>query len=469
MSERDWERLLAEKDARIAEQDARIAELEELLAELMAKLGKNSLNSSLAPSRDDAKTKEKRRDKAAKHARRRKKDARKKNRSKRSALMPPEMVTSSEDHVPCGCDECGRRLRKRDLLAEPERVQKVDIPPLRPLVHEIRIHSARCPDCEAITKAARPSSANESKVGPGLRALMLLMVGRFHLSKRDVLAFLSEVFSVELSLGLVSKVEKQSTALLEAPYQEAIEATQNAPVVYADETSWSHGGVPGWLWCATTGHVTRFLIDDRRGTEAAKKLLGERDNGVTVSDRWCGYEYLGRRQVCWAHLERNARALTERGANAKRVGDRVLAFIRKMFRLWHRFLDEEITRTGLRNRVKTLGGKLLRALPRMRDVPPVARTFINGLLKVEGALFTFTEVEGVEPTNNDAERAVRPAVLWRRSSQATRSERGRRFVERIMTVVSTLRSQGRSLLGFLRELLDPRSATPSLLPAADSV
>ena len=476
MSERDWERLLAEKnariveqDARIVEQDARIAELEKQVADLLAKLGKNSLNSSLAPSRDDAETKEKRRDKAAKHARRRKKDARRKNRSKRSTLMPPEMVTSSEDHVPCSCDECGRRLRKRDLLAEPERVQRLDIPTLNPLVHEIRIHSGQCPDCEAVTKAQRPSSANESKVGPNLRALMLLLVGRFRVSKRDTLAFLSEVLSVELSVALVSKIEMQSIALLEAPYQEAIEATQNAPVVYADETSWSHGGIPGWLWCATTGHVTRFLIDDRRGTEAAKKLLGEREDGVTVSDRWCGYEYLGRRQVCWAHLERTARGLTERGANAKRVGDRVLAFIKEMFRLWHRFLDDDITRPGLRNRVKALGGALLRALPRMRNVPPVARTFINGLLKHEHALFTFTEVEGVEPTNNDAERAVRPGVLWRRTSQATRSERGRRFVERIMTVVSTLRSQGRSVFGFLRQLLDPSQPTPSLLPASDSV
>ena len=467
MAEKDAR--IAEQDARIAEQDARIAELEEQLSELLAKLGKNSLNSSLAPSRDDAETKEKRREKAAKHARRRKKDARRKNRSKRSTLMPTEMVTSSEDHVPCGCGECGRRLRKQDLLPEPERVQMLDIPPLKPLVHEIRIHSGQCPECDAITKAARPSLANESKVGPSLRALMLLMVGRFHLSKRDTLEFLSDVLSVDLSVALVSKIEMQSTALLDVPYQEATKYTQAAPVVYADETSWSHGGVPGWLWCATTGHVTRFLIDDRRGTDAAKKLLGEREGGVTVSDRWCGYEYLGRRQVCWAHLERNAQALTERGPDAKRVGDRVLAFIKEMFRLWHRFLDGEITRPGLRNRVKALGGEMLRALPRMRQVPPVARTFINGLLKVEDALFTFTEVEGVEPTNNDAERAVRPAVLWRRSSQATRSERGRRFVERIMTVVSSLRSQGRSIFDFLRKLLDPQQPTPSLLPAADSV
>lgn len=459
MSEPDWQKLLAEKDARIAE-------LEALVEELLARLGKNSLNSSLAPSTDDAEAKKKRRDKAAKHARRRKKDARRKNRSKRSSLLPQDMVTSSEKHEPCGCSDCGRRFRKRDMLPEPKRLQHIDLPPLQPLVHEVRVYSGLCPDCETVTRAPWPASANASKVGPGLRALVLLMVGRFHLSKRDVLAFLSEVLSIDISIGLVSKVERQSTEALDAPYAEAVAATKSAPVVYADETSWSHGGVPGWLWCATTGHVTRFFIDGRRDKNAAKTLLGEH-KGVTVSDRWSAYTFLARRQVCWAHLERNARALTERGPAAKRVGDRVLAFVREMFKLWHRFRDDEIKRAGLRNRAKAMGSALLRALPKMRRVPPVATTFINGLLKVRDALFTFTEIEGVEPTNNLAERELRPAVLWRRGSQATRSDRGRRFAERIMTVVCSLRAQGRNIFAFLRALIDPDTPNPSLLPAAD--
>jgi transposase len=331
VGERDWQKLLAEKDARIAE-------LAALVEELLARLGKNSLNSSLAPSSDDAGAKKKRRDQAAKHARRSKKEARRKNRSKRS-MFPPEMVTSSEEHAPCGCDEYGRRFRKRDLLPEPQRIQQFDLPPLRPLVQEIRLYSGHCPDCDVATAAPRPASANASKVGPGLRALILLMVGRFHLSKRDALAFLSEVLSTDISIGLLSKIERQSTETLEAPYQEAVDATKGAPAVYADETGWSHGGVPGWLWCATTGHVTRFLIDTRRDKNAARALVGEH-KGVTVSDRWSAYTFLARRQVCWAHLERNARALTERGSAAKRVGDRVVAFIRKMFKLWHRFLED---------------------------------------------------------------------------------------------------------------------------------
>lgn len=463
MGERDWERLLAEKDARIAEQDARIAELEAIVEQLLAKLGMNSLNSSKAPSSDDAEAKAKRRERAAKHARRRKKDARRKSRSKRT-LLPPEMVTSFETHVPKECDHCGHRLRERDLLGEPERIQKVDLPELRPLVHELRLCSAVCPRCDEVTAAPRPASARTSKVGPNLRALMILMLGRFHLSRRDVVAFLVEVLGVEVSLGLLSKIEAQVTEKLEAPYQEAVAATQQAPVVHADETGWSYGGIPGWLWIASTGHVARFRIDDRRSKQAAAKLLGP-GNGVTVSDRWVAYQGRGRRQLCWAHLERNAQALVERGGAVARVGLRFIEFVKEMFHLWHRFLDDDLKRLGLRRRVKGRWTSLLQDLSGM-PMPPRAQTFLDGVMKVEAHLFTFTRVEGVEPTNNLAERDLRAAVMWRRKSQATRSARGRRFVERILTVVTSLRAQGRNIFDFLRDTLRTDRPTPSLLPAS---
>jgi transposase len=322
---------------------------------------------------------------------------------------------------------------------------------------------------EATKHARRRKKEARKKNRSKCFVLTLLMLGRFHLSRRDVIAFLSEVFGIDVSLGLLSKIEQQATGSLDGPYQEAIVATQQAPVICADETSWSHGGVPGWLWCATTGVVARYRIDDRRGEAAAIDLLGPREEDVTVSDRWVAYEMCGRRQVCWAHLERNARALTERCDGAKLVGNRVLVFIRKIFRLWHRLLDAETTRRGLRCHVRALGNKLLHALSRMRNVAPVAQTFITGLLKVEDHLFTFTEVETVEPTNNLAERELCPAVLWRRITQATRSERGRRFVERILTIVCSLRAQGRNVFAFPRDLLNPDTPMLSLLPAPDYV
>lgn len=458
MTDDEWRALLAERDAKIAELEARIEEL-------LARLGQNSLNSSLPPSRDSKDAKEKRRERAAKHAKRREKEARRKNRAKRE-LLPPEKVTSSEDHFPDACDGCGERLRRRDLLPEPERIQKLDIPEIRLLVHEFRIHSAICPCCEATTKARRPEAANESKVGPEMRALLVYLVGRLQCSRRDALEFLADVLGAELSLGLISKIEDQVSTALEPVYAKAKAAVQDAPVVHADETSWSIGGIPSWLWVATTGHIACFHIDPRRGREAANELLGDRDGKVTVSDRWVAYARLGCRQICWAHLERNAMALLERGENASQVGVRVLTFVRIMFKLWHRFLDDEIGRREVRRQIKAFGNVLLRDLEEsLPGMGKVARRFTKGLLKVREHLFTFTEIEDVEPTNNLAERDIRRGVMWRRRSLGVQSQRGARFVERMLTVVVSLRAQGRSVYGFLRQLLDPSRRRPSLVHA----
>jgi hypothetical protein len=196
------------------------------IEDLRTKLGMSSLNSSLPPSRDDAAAKGKRRDKAksARHARRREKESRRKNRSN-CTLLPPDKVTSSQESYPTHCGDCGTPLRARHRLAEPERTQKYDLDDdHRLLVHEIRIYSGACPCCHATTKGPRPPEANTTKVG-------LLLLVRFHLSRRDVMAFLSEIRGVSLSLGLLSKIEKQCTKQLAEPYQEALEATQSAPAL----------------------------------------------------------------------------------------------------------------------------------------------------------------------------------------------------------------------------------------------
>lgn len=469
MSERDWERLLAEKDARIAEQDARIAELEAMVAELRAaleKLTKNSLNSSMPPSRDDAEARAARRDRAAKHARRRKKDARKKNRSKRSSLVSPDRVTSREEHRPDRCGGCGERLRRKDMLDEPERIQQLDLAEIKLLAHEVVIHSGQCPCCDEVTRASQPDSATKPKAGPTLRALLTLLVGRFHLSRREAMEFLSDVVEVDLSLGLISKIEGQVTEALAPVVAEAAQAVKDAPVVHADETSWSVGGIPHWLWIATTGDVAVFSIAPGRGSAEAHALLGEREEGVTVVDRWVAYARYGKRQLCWAHLERNTQALIDRGSEGIRVGSRVIEFIREMFSLWHRFLDGKLKRRGVRQAIKARANDLFRFLGDEADSSHGAtRTFVRGLIKVRGHLFTFTEIEGVEPTNNLAEQRIRPAVLWRRKCQGAQSARGCRFVERMLTVTSSCRAQGRRVFDFLKQLLSPDQPQPSLLPA----
>jgi transposase len=293
---------------------------------------------------------------------------------------------------------------------------------------------------------------------------MMLLIGRFHLSRRDVVEFLADVMQCDISLGLLSKIETQVSAALEPAYQEAVVATVNAPVRYLDETGWTHGENRGWLWVARTPDISRFLIDDRRSREVAERLGSK--HGVSVSDRWVAYSNLEHRQLCWAHLDRTAQGLVERGGVSAIVGQRVLDFIREMFSIWHRFLEGQISRITARGVVIAFGNAMLEDIQAIPGQPGVAQTFVKGLVKVRQYLFTFVRVEGVEPTNNLAERALRPAVMWRRKSQATRSERGRRFVERMLTIVGSCTAQGRSVFEFLRDTLDPTRESPSLLSAS---
>lgn len=451
-----------------AELRAQVAELQKVVEELRALLARDSTNSSLPPSKDDPEGRRKRRAKAANNAKRRQaKASRKKNRGAKRELVAPELVTSSEDHWPTSCACCGDRLDRRDVEGEPDRVQHFELPRLRPDVHEFRMHTLRCNGCGESTKAKYPGEARGPSFGPNLRALITLLIARFRMSRRDVVEYLGDVLHVPASPALISKMERHTTAALEAPYQEAKAAVQQARVVHADETSWSYGGIPGWLWVAATGELAVFRIDDKRGKQAAISLLGspDRPDRVIVVDRWTAYDGFVQRQACWAHLERSAIALAERKDAGKAVGDAILDFIKKMFSLWHRFLDGQITRRGLACKVKGDGRRLIaRWRARAGGLPKDARRLIDGLHVAQPYLFTFTEVEGVEPTNNLAERELRRGVMWRRTSFATRTERGRRFVERTLTVVVSLRAQGRDIFDFLRCALDPKSQTPSLLP-----
>jgi transposase len=197
-------------------------------------------------------------------------------------------------------------------------------------------------------------------------------------------------------------------------------------------------------------------------------MLGMMFSGLTVSDRWSAYLMIAaeRRQVCWSHLQRDFQGFIDRGGGAKAFGEAGVALAKELFTIWHRYQGAEIGRrrmqeqmTDLEVRVgELLGGGLKSKVKKVRG-------FCNELLELGPALFLFARVEGVEPSNNLAERMLRAIVLWRKGSFGTWSDAGSRFVERIMTVVMTCRLQGRPVLGYIRELLtaqDHGTKMPSL-------
>jgi transposase len=286
---------------------------------------------------------------------------------------------------------------------------------------------------------------------------------------------MGDFFDADLSLGSVSKLEADTSAALAAPVALAAAHVMEQPVQHADETGWTEGKKRAWLWVVVTAQVAVFLLDRSRGAKVARRLLGEVRRGILISDRWSAYHWIPaeQRQICWAHLIRHFKGFADYGEQAQRLGIDLLAGCKTMFDQWHRVRDGTLLRADFQHLMDPLSGEIVELLRAgSQCAAPKVAGQCREILKLEGALFTFVRVAGVEPTNNMAERAIRPAVLWRKGSFGTDSEQGSRFVERILTVVTTLRLQQRNVLDYVTSACQARllgQPAPSLLPSGARV
>jgi transposase len=282
------------------------------------------------------------------------------------------------------------------------------------------------------------------------------------------------LFGLPMSLGAVSGLEEEASGALAPGWAEAHAQAQRERVKNADETSWREGRVRTWLWTVVTASVTVFVVSLRRNTEQAKALLGA-VLGVLGTDRHGAYTFwpTTQRQLCWAHLTRDLVAIVERGGPAAEVATKLLEEKDRMFAWWHRVRDGTLRRSTFRGYMRVL----IRRVDALLDEaiaptmgPARSRKVLVRLSNLREGLFTFVRAPGVEPTNNAAERAVRPAVLWRRMSQGTKSAAGSRFVERILTVHATCKQQGRSVVDFVEAACRAKRAgapAPSLLTTSE--
>jgi transposase len=372
------------------------------------------------------------------------------------------------DLKPTTCDHCGALLLGEDT--QPVRQQVTELPRVEPEVTEYRQHTLTCVACGAQTQAELPAGIPSGSFGPRLQALVSYLTGRIGVSQRDVAEILHTLFHTELSLGSIPAQEDQVSAALADAVQAAQTYVQDQPVQNVDETHWPEKTKRAWLWISTTPLVTLFLVIATRGAIGAQQLLGSVVKSIVGSDRWSGYTWLdpARRQVCWAHLKRDFQSWVERGGESERIGCALLEQVEKMFGLWHRVRDGTLSRADFQTAMLPIQARIGDLL---REGAALAcdktRHTCTNILKLEVALWTFVRLEGVEPTNNSAERGLRRAVLWRRRSFGTHSEDGSRFVERIMTAVTTLRQQHRDVLDYLTEACAAAirgDKAPSLLP-----
>jgi transposase len=297
-----------------------------------------------------------------------------------------------------------------------------------------------------------------------------LLSGAYRLSKREIEKVMSDVFNVEMSLGTVCNLENATSKVLEAPVEEAKEYVKSQPVAFLDETGWREAKKKAWMWTAVTSLVTVFVIRFSRGAIVAKELIGETFEGYLHSDRWTGYNWfpLKMRQLCWSHLKRNFQKLVDRGGESAKIGKALLGEESKLIGYWHRVRDGTLKRSTFYSYAMKIRQEVIAYLiSGMVCRNEKTSSFCRKLYKQESALWTFTRVEGVEPTNNAAERAVRKPVLWRTGSFGTDSARGSRFVERILSTVATLRAQKRNILEYLVEACHASQMgkpIPSILP-----
>jgi hypothetical protein len=299
---------------------------------------------------------------------------------------------------------------------------------------------------------------------------------------------MSDFFGVKMSLGTVNRLRNEASVALSLAVEQAKTYIQSAPMVNADETGFSQGNTDGknprgkkaWLWVAVTPLIIYFQVTLSRCTSSAMDLLGENFAGILGSDRYGSYNWVDvkRRQLCWAHLKREFQKIAERSGASRQVGRNLMAQEKKLFRLWRRVRDGTVSRKEFQLLVSPIRSRVQEILTETagfeigsREKTPWAKTVrtCRQLLKVETALWLFVEVSDLEPTNNSAERAIRPAVLWKKTSFGSQSENGSIFVARMLTVVSSLRLQNRSVLEFIRETITVHRQgifKPSLIPTA---
>lgn len=447
----------------------RIQVLEAEVAQLRERVNRNSRNSSQPPSSDGPGVAQ--RNRSDKVGRGRKRGGQPGHPGAQRKLVALEQVKADYDVKPAICGRCGGELSGDDPA--PDRHQVAEIPPVQVEVTEYRLHTLACSICGAETRAALPAGVPQGGFGPRFQAMTALLSGRYHLSKRDTQGVMDDFFQAEVGLGSIPTLEQRTSEAIAQPVAEARTYVQSQPAVHQDETGWKEGAHKAWLWVAATPSVTVFLVTLHRSAESAKQILGEKFAGILNSDRWSAYNWLDnrQRQLCWAHLNRDFQAFIERGGASQRIGAALLAQAKLMFDGWYHLREGTWLRPAFQEHMQSIRQQVAQLL-RQGAACDHASTAgsCRDILKREEALFTFVDVEGIEPTNNLAERQIRPGVLWRKGSFGTQSDRGSRFVERIMTVVSTLKQQNRNVLAYLTEACEAANwgrPAPSLLPVKD--
>ena len=424
-----------------------LAQIAELKAELAA-LRKTPQNSSQPPSTQHPHAKPV----APKPKSNRKPGGQTGHRKHERTLLPSTDCTQVVTLHPSACRRCGTTLGGKDPA--PLRHQVWELPEIQPLVTEYQRHRLTC-RCGETTCAELPVGVPTGQSGPRLIAFTATLMALFRQSKRRTALFVSQILNIPCCPSLTVKHQQIATRALRQGYDELVRALPKQPHLNGDESPTKEGTTKAWLWTFVARNFTVFSLRTSRAATAITELLGEAFAGVMSCDRAKMYWQCGRLQWCWAHLKRDFQALIDHPeGQVQRLGRDLMRPTRELFRQWGRCRDGTIRRATLQRLLiptrEQVRGLLLRGLfsgnPRLVGM-------CRELYDHRDWLWTFIKVDGVEPTNNAAERSLRPAVIWRKLSFGTQSAGGSRFVETLLSVIETCRQQQRNVLDHVTNAL----------------
>jgi transposase len=473
-------RQLAEKQRELAEKQRQIEDLQHQLAATH----RNSTNSSKPPSSDGLAGRP--RVRGRQHKSKRKPGGQRGHLGHHRALVSRQQVNAIEVVLPEQCHHCGTSLPQQMEAAtatgEPRRHQVTEIPPIQAHITEYQFPQVVCGHCGEATQAALPQ-ALRGQFGPQLTALIAYWTVVCRLPRRMVETMLADVLGITISLGSTQKAWEEVSQAVAEPVSDLQKQLPQQAVLNVDETGWRSNGEKRWMWALVAQPFVFYVVSATRGAEVLVGLLGAVFRGILCCDRWGVYfkYHEGRMQLCWAHLKRNILGIAEdaRSRSAQKFCRDALAIVARLFRLWYRFRGELRDRRG---HPQPLDRRqlILQSIPLQRKLFALAQAHLeDGDREVRNLstalfihchrLFTFLEEEGVEPTNNVAERSLRTAVQWRKISFGNRSRTGEIAVARLLTVTQTCKKQQRHVLGYLADAVRchrRRVAAPSLLPSS---
>ena len=452
------QKLILEVGALRADNEALRAEnvvLRAKIQELEEKLGTNSRNSSKSPSQDPYRKRTGKRKPSGK-----KQGAQKGHQGHTRATVPSEKVSEFREVHPSSCPHCGGN----EFVHEPictEIRQVTELPEIRPHVTQFNIHTDRCACCSQAVKADIPREA-ESAFGPRLKGFITLLSGEVGVTKRKIVSLVGYL-NIKISLGSVCNIHHLAGKILESAYETIKAHTLQQSALNADETSWYVKGKRQWLWVITGAKSAFFKIDSRRSAEAFQRVFGEGSQlKPLITDRYGSYNcYEGPRQYCWSHVDRDFAKIEERGDIDGLIGKRLQEEADEVFLYWRHFQEGYLTRNELQAHVETFIVPTLKALLLIgsagQGLNSKTRGTCKSLLSHFERLWTYLYHEEVEPTNNLAERDLRPSVIQRKLSYGTQAELGSLFVERILSVVVTFKKQIKNTFQYLADCFQAHS------------